>query len=156
MASNYKIDCDRFEKYAHETAELFVHLYGWYNMPPSVHKVLIHGGAIMKKMIFPIGCFSEEAQEAGNKIFKAARAYNSRKSSRTVNNEDIMHHLLVSSDPVISNLRVLKDKKTKDLTTDAKNLLMDNQQTDVQINNIEIDEDNSLIELDSDESLINL
>ena len=112
MASNYKIDCDKFEKYAHETVELFVHLYGWYNMPPSIHKVLIHG-AIMKKMIFPIGCFSEEAQEAGNKIFKAARAYNSRKSSRTVNNEDIMHHLLVSSDPVISNLKVLKDKENK-------------------------------------------
>lgn len=70
IASDYQIDCDKFEKYAHETAELFV--YSWYNMSPSVHKVLIHG-AIMKKMIFPVECLSEETQEAGNKIFKAAK-----------------------------------------------------------------------------------
>lgn len=152
MTSDYKIDCGKFEKYAHETAELFVHLYSWYNMPPSIHKVLIHGGAIMKKMIFPVECLSEEAQEARNKVFKAARAHNSRKCSRTVNNEDIMHHLLIS-DPVISQL---KNKKMKDLTAEAKNLLMDDQQNNIQINNVKIDEDNCLIESDSDENLINL
>jgi len=52
MASGCKIDCDKFERYAYETAELFFHLYSWYNMPPSVHKILIHGGAIMKKNDF--------------------------------------------------------------------------------------------------------
>lgn len=153
MASNYQIDCDKFDKYAHETAELFVYLYGWYNMPPSVHKVLIHGGSIMKKMIFPIGFLPEEAQEAGNKIFKAARAHNSRKCSRLANNEDIMHYLLISSDPVISKLRIFKNKKIKALTADAKNLLMDNQLNDIQINNVEMDEDNSSIKSDSHESL---
>lgn len=133
MASGHKIDCDKFERYAYETAELFVHLYSWYYMPPSVHKILIHGSAIMKTMILPIGYFSEEAQEAGNKVFKAARAHNSRKCSRISNNEDIIHHLLVSSDPVISKLRVLKNKKVKDLTAEAKSLLMDDQQNNVQI-----------------------
>lgn len=61
-------------------------------MPLSVHKVLIHGSTIMRKMIFPIGCLSEEAQEAGNKVFKAVRAHNSRKCSRIANNKDIMHY----------------------------------------------------------------
>lgn len=145
MASGCEIDCDKFERYAHEAAELFVDLYSWYNMPPSVHKVLVHGGTIMKKMIFPVGCFSEEAQEAGNKVFKAARAYNSRKCSCISNNEDVMHHLLISSDPVISKLKVIKNKTVKDSTTEAKSLLMDDQKNDIQINNIETDEDNCSI-----------
>lgn len=47
-----------------------------------------------------------------------------------------MHHLLISSDPVISKLRVSKNKQIKDLTTEAKNLLMDDQQNNIQINNV--------------------
>lgn len=151
MASGCKIDCDKFERYAYETAELFIHLYSWYNMPPSVHKILIHGGAIMKKMIFPIGWLFEEAQEAGNKIFKAARAHNSRKCSRKANNEDIIYHLLISSDPVISKLRALQNKKVQDLTMEAKNLLMDDQHYNIQ--DMEINENNCSMELDSDEDL---
>lgn len=107
-------------------------------------------------MILPIGCLSEEAQEAGNKVFKAARAHNSRRCSRIFNNEDIMHHILISSDPVISKLRVSKNKKVKDLTAEAKSLLI-NDQNNNQIDNMEIDnEDNCSIELNSDESLMDL
>lgn len=36
MASGCEIDCDKFERYAYETAELFVHLYSWYNIPPYI------------------------------------------------------------------------------------------------------------------------
>jgi len=105
-------------------------------------------------MIFPVGWLSEEAQEAGNKIFKAAKAHNSRKYSRKANNEDIMHHLLISSDPVISKSRVSKNKKVQDLTMEAKNLLVDDQHYNIQ--NMEINENNCSIELDNDERLIDL
>lgn len=53
-----------------ETAKLFVENYPWYNMSPTVYKILIHGPEIMKASKLPIGMLSEEAQEASNKILK--------------------------------------------------------------------------------------
>jgi len=81
VTSCFEIDLEKFEIYTTETAELFINLYGWYKMLPFVHKVLLHGSNIMRKLILPIGYFSEEAQESGNKIFKAARRYYSRTCS---------------------------------------------------------------------------
>lgn len=75
VTSGFEIDLEKFKIYTTETAELFINLYGWYKMPPTVHKVLLHGSNIMRKLILPIGYFSEEAQESGNKIFKATRRY---------------------------------------------------------------------------------
>jgi len=46
----------------------------FYSMPSSVHKVLLHGSNIIKHLDLPIGCLSEETQEASNKIFRKARA----------------------------------------------------------------------------------
>jgi len=46
------------------TAQLYVELYDWYRMPPSVHKVLIHGALVIKYSLLPIGFLSEEAQES--------------------------------------------------------------------------------------------
>lgn len=123
MASGLEIDLEKFHEYATETAELFVKLYHWYKMPPSIHKVLIHGSHIMKAVNLPIGCLSEEAQEASNKIFKHARANNSRKCSRQANNVDVLHHLLISSDPIISKIRLQKEKKSKELSDEAQKLL---------------------------------
>lgn len=123
MASGFAVDLEKFELYTKETAELFINLYGWYKIPPSVHKVLLHGSDIMRKLVLPIGYFSEEAQESGNKIFKAARRYYSRTCSRKSNNEDVLNYLLVSSDPIISINRLRKDKIIKELTIEAKNLI---------------------------------
>jgi len=64
-----KIDADKFDKYASETAKLYVDLYSWYYMPASVHKILIHGKNIIESFLFPIGDLSKEAQEARNKDF---------------------------------------------------------------------------------------
>lgn len=115
-----------FENYAFETAKLCVQLYPWYKLPPSVHKVLIHGSKIIEELKLPIGWYSEEPQEANNKIFKRARAENSRMCDRRMSNEDIIHHLLISSDPLISNLRIKEKGKSKDLTEEAKTLLISN------------------------------
>lgn len=109
--SSKPLDISKFRSYAYETAQLYVHLYKWYFMPPSVHKVLIHGADIIDTFDLPIGLFSEEAQEARNKDFRNVRENNSRKSSRINTNEDILHWLLISSDPVISSLRTFYPKK---------------------------------------------
>jgi hypothetical protein len=70
LSSGYRVNATAFDNYAKETAKLFVSLYAWYRMPASVHKVLIHGSAIVSADLLPIGQLSEEAQEAGNKDIK--------------------------------------------------------------------------------------
>lgn len=74
-------------------------------MPTSLHKVLIHGGQVIKYISLPIGQLSEEAAESTNKDFKRCRQSHPRKCSRVSTNEDIIHALLISSDPLITNLR---------------------------------------------------
>lgn len=123
LTSGRKINCDKFEEYAMDTAKLYVEKYKWWRMSPTVHKVLLHGAAVIRSLIVPIGQLSEEALEAGNKEFKKIREFHSRKTSRKDNCEDIMHHLLALSDPSITELRVLQDKKHLELSEQAKELL---------------------------------
>lgn len=93
-------------------------------MPPSVHKVLLHGADLMKHFDLPIGMYSEEAQEARNKDFRNIRENHSRKNSRTNTNEDILHWLLISSDPVISSLRTFFPKKQVDHDAEVMDLFI--------------------------------
>lgn len=113
MSSGFSIDIATFENYTRETAKLFVSLYPWYYMPASVHKVLLHGSAIISAAVLPIGQMSEESQEARNKHFKEYREFHSRKISRDATNIDIMHRLLETSDPVISSIRYHLQMKPK-------------------------------------------
>lgn len=113
IACNKRIDTVKFENYAKNTAELYIDLYGWYYMPPTVHKILIHGSEIIKHAIIPIGQMSEEAQEARNKDFRHFRERNTRKISRKATNEDLLHQLLISSDPYISSLQKTKNHQKK-------------------------------------------
>lgn len=64
------IDTKKFGQFARETAEMVVNDYGWYYMSSSVHKLLIHGEAIISHFFIPIGHLSEEASEARNKEFR--------------------------------------------------------------------------------------
>lgn len=77
------VNLELFKDYCLETAKRCVELYPWYKMPPSVHKILVHGCDIMMEFPKPIGYFSEEAQEATNKIFRKARAEHSRMFQRS-------------------------------------------------------------------------
>lgn len=107
-----------------ETVELYVKLYHWYYMSPTVHKYLIHGGEIIKNAIVPIGQLSEDAQEARNKDFRYYRENHTRKFSRLKTNEDLVNNLLVTSDPFISNIRVDYKSIKKELHPDAILLLV--------------------------------
>jgi len=55
ISCGHKINYQKFDDYAKETARLFVHLYPWFYLPASVHKVLIHGGDIIRAALLPIG-----------------------------------------------------------------------------------------------------
>jgi hypothetical protein len=105
VSSGFFLDTGEFHRYAVETARMLVSGYGWYKIPASVHKLLLHGAAVAEGMSLPIGAMSEEAAESRNKDFKKIRSHHSRQSSRMVTNQDLFRRLLETSDPVISSLR---------------------------------------------------
>ena len=79
-------------------------LYNWYDTPPSVHKLLLHGADIMRSLPLPVGMLSEEAQEKRNKESRNIRERNARKTGREETMEDQAHQLFVTSDPLIANI----------------------------------------------------
>lgn len=56
---------------------------------------------------------SEEAIEANHKNVRKVRLSHTRKSSRKNTNKDLMTHLLLASDPVLSSNRKLNKKTNK-------------------------------------------
>lgn len=111
MSSGFNIDSDKFNEYSLETARLLIQKYPWYNLPASVHKVLIHGAEVAQYALLSIGELSEEAAESNNKNYKAFRRDHTRKMSRVLSNTDLLNRLLLSSDPFITGLRKLPRKK---------------------------------------------
>ncbi|XP_055704090.1 uncharacterized protein LOC129808882 [Phlebotomus papatasi] len=126
ISSGKLLDPGKFERYAMKTAEIYVKEYGWYKMPPTLHKVLFHGHQVIAKSQFPIGHLSEEPQEALNKEVYRIRRNNTRKYSRTAANQDLINGLIVGSDPVISHYRYhqMEKKKTENvLPEDVQDLI---------------------------------
>ena len=88
-------------------------------MPVTVHKVLLHGTILISTAILPIGQMSEEAQEARNKDIKMYREFHTRKISRKATNQDLLHRLLLSSDPLLTSLRPTPKKSEIPFSTDV-------------------------------------
>nr|CAI5862753.1 unnamed protein product [Callosobruchus analis] len=74
-------------------------------MPACIHKLLIHGSAIVQSAPVPVGQLSEEAQEARNKEYRKHREHHSRKFNRVATNIDV-YNMPVSSDQKITSLRI--------------------------------------------------
>jgi hypothetical protein len=92
-------------------------------MPVTVHKILYHGPEIIKSFLLPVGQLSEEAMEARNKHFRQYRKQHTRKISIISTNENLLHALLVSSDPFITSRMIEKPRKSNSLPFDIINLL---------------------------------
>lgn len=144
ISSGRNINIDIFRTYCRETAELYVHLYSWYYMPSSIHKLLVHGAEICRYFSFmPIGMLSEEASEAKNKDFRNVRERHSRKINRKMTNTDIIHHFLISSDPYITHRRpIMALRSQMDLFPEAQNLISkpeksayDDEESDIETEN---------------------
>lgn len=74
---------------------------------------MIHGAEIMQHCLLPIGQLSEEVIEARHKEFRQYRRENTRKSNRRITNQNMLHSLLISSDPYITSLRPRLSKLMK-------------------------------------------
>jgi len=123
ISSGYNINSAKFGKYALETAKLLIIKYPWYYLPASVHKVLLHGPAIIKNCLVSIGELSEEAAEVKNKDIKLYTLNHTRKMSRVLTNTDLLNSLLLSSDPFIAGQRKLQCKPKSKLLKSPIDLL---------------------------------
>lgn len=92
-------------------------------MTTTIHKILIHGGSVIKESLLPIGQLSEEAAEARNKHFREYRSNFARKFNRTECNKDILNRLLLTSDPLFSSSRKNSNITRKNFSKDALILL---------------------------------
>jgi hypothetical protein len=54
FSSGHTIDTEKFSEYALETAKLYVALYAWHPMTPTMHKILVHGSSIIKHALLPL------------------------------------------------------------------------------------------------------
>lgn len=124
ISSGYSIETDKFKIYTEETAKLYVQLYGWHPMSPTVHKILVHGATVIAHSLLPIGQLSEEAAEARNKHFRLFRQNFARKFDRVKCNRDILNRLLLTSDPLLSNNRSIPRKKSKPFCSETLKLLI--------------------------------
>lgn len=123
VASGSNINVDSFKKYCLETADMYCKEYSWYHMPTAVHKILVHGASIINSCDLPIGQLSEEALEANHKFCKKFRRDFTRKHSRLATNEDLMHRLILRSDPLTSLAKTSLREKKQDLSFEVQSLL---------------------------------
>lgn len=123
ISCGYEIDAEAFQRYALNTLNKYLEHYSWYYMPPTLHKILIHGPALIKHALLPLGQLAEDAQESRHKELKKYRESHSRKYSRKATMEDVMHLLFVTSDSVISSLRTHTTKSLNKLTPELRALL---------------------------------
>ena len=155
--STYEIDAEKFESFCHETASMYVKLYSWFYMPQSVHRLLVHGGSVLKQLSsigFTLGETSEEAQETRNKDHKYAREHHTRKVSRTKTNEDQMHYMMVTSDPLITSLRKPQTTRKDSFPTGALDLLKVSNPASISSLFTDESEDNDILLCDENENLV--
>ena len=127
MASGYAIDGDKFGKLCEETKDMYLNdeKTKWYNIPPTLHKVLVHGKDIIENCPVPIGLTNEEASEANNKILRKVHSHHTRKTSWSDGMSDMYHRMMDISDPVVLQKcqQKKKRKEKKPLSLEILNLL---------------------------------
>lgn len=102
---DFKIKLDKFELHLKKTRELYLNLYSWYPMSPTLHKILFHGREIIQNCLIPPGQGSETPAELLNKQNRHDREFLTRKTSRVACTTDLIHRRLFYSDPLIVNYR---------------------------------------------------
>lgn len=105
LAREHFINLESFRLLLDDTRILYLNLYGWFYMPSSVHKVLIHGCEIIVSFSLPNGQLSEYALDARHKEVRKNRLNHTRKCSRISSNIDLIKILLLTSEPIISARR---------------------------------------------------
>ena len=144
LASTNKINLGAFESYCKETLDLYMSEVGWYNIPPTLHRVLVHGSEIIRATPINIGLTSEESAEGNTKFARRFYKHHTRKNSHENALADLLFRLLDVSDPFLSCAEA-KNKKSQPIPPDMIPLLC--------ANDLESDiSDQSLIDFDSSDT----
>ena len=122
LASTSTINIGAFESYCQETLQLYMSEVGWYNIPPTLHRVLVHGGEIIRATPINIGSTSEESAEGNTKFARRFYKHHTRKNSHGNALADLLFRLLDVSDPFLSCAET-SSKKSKSIPEDMKPLL---------------------------------
>jgi len=124
LASKHLIRVEHFERLCAETLELYMSEVGWFNLPPTLHKILVHGREIIEASPVPIGLTSEESSESNNKFIRKYLLHHTRKTSQLDTMTDLVHRLLAVSDPLLiaKSFKGKKDK-SRSLTSEMTELL---------------------------------
>ena len=114
ITCGFPICPDKFDHYCKITKDLYHQECGWYPMVPTLHKVLEHGGDILR--LFPpeltAGMMSEEPAEASNKDVKEFQRNHSFQGNYKQKNLDVFHRMCDRSDPAVHRFFV-KEKVEK-------------------------------------------
>ena len=94
----------------------------WYDIPPSHHRVLVHGEDIIRATPLPIGQTSEEGSESNTKFARKYHVNHTRKSSQNDTMHDLFHRLMDVSDPIIVGMSSEKKCPKKTLPADMAEL----------------------------------
>ncbi|KAG5682814.1 hypothetical protein PVAND_012140 [Polypedilum vanderplanki] len=106
------INTDKFREYCKAIFDLWMHLFPWFKMTPTLHKLLCHGEELIKASPLPLGMLTEEGAESKHKIYRSDGLHHARQSSRIKNLTDIFHRSLEFSDPFFS-LKIMEKSKQK-------------------------------------------
>lgn len=126
LSCQLPLNVERFHEFCQETSRHYVTLYGWYPLPPSIHKVLVHSKDIMLANDLAVGLLAEDASESCNKLYRHNRQFHARKNSRQNNLEDVFNRALDSSDPIVASFGLRKrqnDRTRKMIPREVLNLL---------------------------------
>lgn len=123
-------------------------------MPSSVHKVLFHSCEVINFFhLISVGMLSEEALEATHKVIRKNRLNHTRKNSRANSNADLLNHLLISSDPLISSSRKASHSNSKLNLEYIKKYLLDADEDDSSLNSLQFELENLSPFMSSEESM---
>ena len=95
------INTNEFDALCEKTLEIYFSDAGWYNIPPTLHKVLVHGREIIEATPVAIGITSEEGSESNIKFARRFYKHHTRKNCQGNTMYDLFHRLMDVSDPII-------------------------------------------------------
>ena len=122
LASGQDIDPEKFHSFCKETLDEYMTSAKWYNIPPTLHKVLVHGKEIIKATPMPVGWTSEEGSKSNTKFAHRFHTNHTRKTSQEDTMSDLFNRLMDISDPVVVSYSKEKKKQQKFIPEDMAGL----------------------------------
>jgi putative intracellular protease/amidase len=139
LSCGKSINPDQFEKFCNETLQQYMVDCGWYSLPPTLHRTLVHGKDIINATPITIGATSKEGSEANAKFARKFLKHHSRKTSHKDTIFDLFHRLIDISDPFVIGQSFASDEKLiHNIPADMALLISDSQETFQNQSNVSI------------------